>query len=253
MLQVEQDTVEKVNDIRHIQSGTLRIATSTHLSFYTIPKILKAFQVRYPQIDTHIIITDTNKLYEHLQKETADLIFISGGTIPDGCCSVDLFSEKFVVAMPPDMVTESLRPYTVNHKDLVSGNYDKSKEVNDMSLFHGIEFIYSPPNTNIHKKRTILFGNSDISPYITSNAGRQQFNFNLMCSGFGALLTTDANIATMPSNAKCIYFVLGDSAIKQSFSIAYLQKDSTNIVNEFVNTAKTLFLCENPLKQLTNN
>lgn len=255
MLQIERETAEKVSDIRHTQGGTLCIATSTHLSFYAIPKVLKAFQKRYPQVDTHIIITDTNKLYEHLQNETADLIFISGETQSDGYCTVELFKENFVVAMPPEMVTEQLLPYTVNHKELITSSYDKRKEITDMSIFHKIEFIYSPPNTNIQKKRKILFGKSDISPYITSNAGRQQFNYNLMYSGFGALLTTDANIATMPSDSKCMYFVLGGPAARQSFSIVYPQKDddhSYRIVKQFVSTAKDLFLCENPLTQLIN-
>lgn len=251
ILRIEQDTLEKVNDIRHIQTGTLRIATSTHLSFYAIPKILKAFQGKYPQIDTHIIITDTNKLHEHLENETADLIFISGETDLEGYRTVELFTEKFVVAMPPQMATAPLLFYALTHKEMVEGNYDRSKEINDMSLFHGIEFIYSPPNTNIHKKRTILFGKSDIAPYITSNAGRQQFNFNLMRSGFGALLTTDANISTMPSDSNCIYFVLGDATAKQSFSITYLPRDSDSLIKEFVNTAKALFSCKDPLKQLT--
>jgi len=179
------------------------------------------------------------------------LIFISGGTQVDDCCSVALFSEKFVVAMPPHMASASLLPYAVGHKELVDGSYDSSKEVHDMSLFHGIEFIYSPPNSNIHKKRSILLGKSDISPYITSNAGRQQLDFNLMCSGFGAMLTTDANIATMSPDSSCMYFVLGETAAKQSFSIAYTQKESACIINEFVNTAKTLFSSGNPLKQLT--
>jgi hypothetical protein len=253
ILQIEKEAEEKIGDIRHIHGGTLRIATSTHLSFYVIPKVLKEFHKKHPQVDIHIIVTDTDKLYEHLEKETADLIFISGAQAPEEYRAVELLEEKFVVAMPRNMVTESLLPYSVNHEELISGRYDKNKEITDMAIFHGIEFIYSPPNTGIQKKRKILFGKSDIAPYITSNAGRQQLNYNLMCSGFGALFTTDANIATMPPDSKCAYFILGGPAAKQSFSVVYPQKDSESIVKEFVNTAKTLLLCENTLKQLAND
>ena len=251
MLQIQRDTAEKISDIRHMQGGTLRIATSTHLSFYAIPKILKAFQKKHPKIDTHIIITDTNKLFEHLEKETADLIFISGGEIPDGYHSMELFTEKFVVAMPPHMVTDALQPYALQHRELIAGDYSKEKEVSRLELFRGMEFIYSPPNTNIQKKRSILFGKSDISPYITSSAGRQQFNFNLMCSGFGALLTTDANIATMPADANCVFFALGDATAQQSFSIVYSQNASEHILQEFVKTAKVVFAGDDPLSRLT--
>ena len=169
----------------------------------------------------------------------------------DGYCSTELFTEKFVVAMHPHMVTEVLQPHALQHKELISGDYSKEKEVTQLELFRGIEFIYSPPNTNIQKKRSILFGKSDIAPYITSSAGRQQFNFNLMCSGFGALLTTDANIATMPADANCVYFVLGDATAQQSFSITYPQNVSDHILLEFVNTAKALFTGDDPLKRLT--
>ncbi len=255
MMQIEKEAEEKVSDIRHMHGGTLHIATSTHLSFYVIPKVLEEFHKKHPQVDIHIIVTDTDKLYEHLEKETADLIFISEAKAPEDYCTVELLEEKFVVAMPHHMVTESLLPYSVNHDELVSGGYDRDKAITDMTLFHGIEFIYCPPNTNIQKKRKILFGKSDIFPYITSNAGRQQLNYNLMYSGFGALFTTDANIATMPPDSKCAYFMLGGPAAKQYFSIVYPQRDTDHlcrIINEFVNTAKDLFSCENPLKQLVN-
>ena len=253
ILLIEKETNEKISDISRMHSGTLRIATSTHLSFYAIPKILKEFHKKHPKVDIQIIITDTDKLYEHLEKDTADLIFISEGQHPDEYCSVKLLEEKFVVAMPRHMVTKELTPYSVNYEDLIDGTYDASKKITDMSLFHGIEFIYSPLNSNIQKKRKILFGNSDIPPYITSNAGRQQFNYNLMCSGFGALFTTDANIATLSPNPNCMYFILGGPTASQSFSMVYAKKTSDvlyRLLQEFVDISQDIFSGQTPLKQL---
>ena len=248
MLHLEKETGEKVNDIMHMQGGTLRIGTSMHLSFYVIPKVLKEFQKKHPHIDIHIVMTDTDKLHEQLQKQTVDLVFVSGGTIPDGCLVADLLEEKFVVAIPRAMVTEQLLPYAIDHQSLVSRTYHDCQEITDMSLFDGIEFIYNPPHTNIQKKRKILFGRSDISPYVTSNASRQQLNYNLMRSGFGALLTTDANIATMPPDPDCAYFVLGGPAARQNFSVFYANPTS-RIIEQFVDTATSFFsrdcsLCE---------
>ena len=254
MLQLEKETGERVNDIHHMQGGTLRIGTASHLCFYVIPKVLKEFQKQHPHIDIHIVMTNTDKLYEQLEKKTADLIFVSGGTVPDNCFSVDLLPERFVVAMPCNMVPAPLQPYAINHESLVSRTYDSINTITDMSFFDGIEFIYNPPNTNIHKKRKILLGKSDISPYVTSNVSRQQLNYNLMRSGFGALLTTDANIATMLPDPACAYFVLGDPAAKQNLSVIYPKREDSylnRIANEFMDTAKSLFSCENPLNQLT--
>ncbi len=252
-LQLEKETVEKINDIQHVQGGTLRIGTSTHLSFYVIPKVLKEFQKQHSHVDIHIVMTDTEKLYEQLQKENADLIFISGEPAPPDCYAVNLLQERFVVAMPRNMVTETLRPYALDHESLISGTFDTQKEINDMSTFHDISFIYSPPHTNVQKKRTVLFGKSDIAPYVTSNASRQQLNYNLMRSGFGALLTTDANIATMPPDPDCAFFALGGAEAKQHFSVIHTKKEtdpSSRIVREFVGTATALFACDHPLREL---
>jgi len=253
ILQLEKETAEKVNDIQHVQGGTLRIATSTHLSFYVIPKVLKEFQKHHPHVDIHIVMTDTDKLYEQLQKDNADLVFMSGEFAPPDCYAVTLLQEQYVVAMPRSMVTESLQPYTLDHEALITGIYSPQKQIRDMSLFHDISFIYSPPHTNIQKKRTILFGRSDMAPYVTSNASRQQLNYNLMRSGFGALLTTDANIATMPPDPDCAFFVLGGAEAKQHFSVIHTKKEtdvSSRIVREFISTATTLFACDHPLREL---
>lgn len=252
ILKIEKDATEKLSDIKHMQGGTLRIGISTHLSFYAIPKILREFHKRQPQVDIHIIVTDTEKLHELLSKETADLVFTSGTIPPEGCCAEKIMEERFVVAMPQSMVTAPLLPYAVSHHALISGQYNKSKEITDTTLFDGLEFIYSPPNSNIQKKRKMLFEKFDVAPYITSNTGRQQLNYNLMRSGFGALLTTDANIATMPTDTQCMYFLIGDPAARQSYSIVYPQDYSSRIIDDFVNTATNLFACKNPLKLLIN-
>lgn len=256
MLSIEKQTSEHIRNIREIKGGTLKIGTSTHLSFYVIPKILEVFHKTYPQVDINIVLTDTDKIYELLRKEMADIIFLPTENVPDGYTAVKLFEEKFVVAIPCNALeSEELLRFAVSYDDLINGKYDREKEITDMSLFHGIEFIYSPPNTNIYKKRKMLFGKSEIPPYITSSVGRQQLNYNLMQAGFGALLTTDANIATMPRNSKCLYFVLAGPAAQQSFSIVYPEiyhVHPSQILKEFVTTAENLFSCENPLKQLNN-
>ncbi len=255
ILKIEREAAEKVGDIKHMHGGTLRIATSTHLSFYVIPKILKVFQKKHPQVDTHIIITDTTKLYEHLRDETADLAFSPSAETQEGYVATELFKERFVVVMPQSMADERLLAYAVTHRELCDKSYGKEKEIGDMSLFRGLEFVYNPPNTNIQKKRKILFGNSDFSPYITSNADRQQLNYNLMRSGLGALLTTDANIATMRPDPECVFFVLGESAKTRNFSIIHPEKsdDSNYITEEFIKTAMEIFSCENPLLVILDN
>lgn len=81
MLLLAQETAQRIRDIQQVRGGTLRIGTSTHLSFYVIPKILKVFHSAYPHVDINITVTDTDELYDLLKKETADLIFLPATTL----------------------------------------------------------------------------------------------------------------------------------------------------------------------------
>ncbi len=242
MLQLEAETAERIRDIREVQGGTLTIATASHLSYFVIPRILEVYHRNYPQVDINISMVSSGKLYEQLEKETADLCFLYHDRLPEGYRAIPLFNIHSVVAISrKNPAAKRLQPYAVTHEELVNGSYPPEKEIRELSLFRGIEFIYSLPNTHVHKKRKLLFGTSDIKPYITANTSRLLLNYNLMQAGFGALLTTDQDIAFMPPNQDCLYFVLSEAAAKEQFSIVYPAEKHSPIVEAFLETAKTLF------------
>lgn len=255
MLEIEKEAAERISDLRHTQGGTLRIATSLHFSLYVIPKLLKAFQNKYPQVDIHIIITDTNRIYENLQKDLADLIFVAEETAPEGYSALPLLDIRNVLALPRYMIPEKMQDYALSYEELVGRTYSSDQEIPNLSGFQGIDFIYTSPNTNIQKKRKNLITDGSYTSYITASANRQQLNYNLMRSGFGALLTTDANISTMTPRSDCAFFVLSGPSSKQSFFMVYgkEQENAHNpLIRDFVHTAKKLFSSENPLPHMTD-
>ncbi len=237
---IQREAMEKIDDIRHADGGTLRIGTAAHISYYVIPKILKEFQKRYPKIDVHIVITDTGKLSNLLLDESVDLLFSSEPKPAEEYSEYVLLEERFVVAIPRDKVPERLCPFAMTRDEVLSATYKEDKMVSDLSFFHGVEFVYTPPQTTIQKKRKLLFGKEDLNPYITSNTQRQQFNFNLMRAGFGALLTTDMNLATMQPDDSYALFAINGPYAKQNLSIV-TKPDSTPIAQKFVEIARTMF------------
>ena len=247
MQQIERDSMEKIDGIRNINKGTLRIGISTHLSFYVVPKILKEFQKIYPDVDIHIIFTDTDKLAHLLENESADVILTNEKISSEDYNASVLLREQYVVAIPQHLVPENLLPFAISHKELLESNYEKGKIVSDLSLFHNLEFIYTPPKTTMEKKRKLLFGKDDLHPYITSNAQRQQFHFNLMRAGFGALLTTDMNLATMQSDNGYSLFLINELHSKQDFWLVS-RKDAPLVIDKFAELALSIFLKKQPLK-----
>ncbi len=251
LLKVEQQTQEKLRDMREMKGGTLRIGTASHLSYFVLPKILEVFHRDYRDVDIQIVITTSDKLLGLLENDTVDMVLLPIGTAPSGYTSVPLFKERYVVAMTPHTAgAETLRPWAITYDDLLDARYGEEQLITDMSMFHDFEFVYCPPHTNIYKKRKLLLGNTDTS-YVVSNSGQQRLNYNLMQAGFGALLTTDADIATMPPS-DCLFFVLGGAAATEPFCILYPTEPTTHppIIDRFTETAISLFQGENPLKLL---
>ena len=251
ILKIERDTKNTISDISNLKSGTLRIGTSTHLSFYAIPKICAAFQKRFPFIDISVIPVEYDNLFPLLEKNNADIIFTTGERNISDFTTSTLFDERFVVAMRKDFLnSKKLTPYALTYNEIITRNYPSEKTISDTSLFKDIEFVYSPPNTNIFKKRKSVFGSSKTGAHITSSSGRYQLNYNLMLAGFGALFTTDCAIATMPQSTNCVYFAFNSLVGKQSFCISHSDNNnliSRKIIHEFINTAKDLFTIDNPL------
>lgn len=255
IMNLEKSTIDRIQDIQKLEHGVLNIATSTNLSYYVIPKICEQFHKKHPGIDINILMTSTSSLCDMLRANTADLIFVPTEEDAFGFNVFPLLEENIIVAVRRDFKgIEKLLEFSLSYSDVINKNIPDSKKISDMSVFHGIEFIYSPPDSNIFKKRKLIFGETAEAGYINAMSVNQRLNYNLMRSGFGAYLTTDADIATMPEDKNCCYFALKSPAANQNFSIAHAKDSSSpsyKIVAEFTELTQAFFSVDNPLQNIS--
>lgn len=254
IMKIERETSEKIQDISEIKGGLLNIATSSYLSYFIIPKVCEMFAKKYPNVNINITTVSTQALAGKLANNTADIVFMPTENDAPGFFTVPLLEENIIVTLRKNCKgAEKLLPYALSYDDIVNRNLLVEKKIENMSIFKGIEFIYSPPNSTIFKKKKLIFGEDKSSHFIGVNAPNQRLNYNLMQAGFGAFLTTDADIATMPHTDRCMYFALKSPNAKQYYSAAYSATEdspSYKLICEFVNTAKEFFDCDNPLLKL---
>ena len=254
IMHIENETLSRIQDMKENKGGVITIATSSNLSYYVIPKICEQFMLKYPHTDINIIHTNTPELSDMLANNTADLIFIANETNAPGFTVVPLIHENMIVAVRKDFRGIShILNHALSYDDILNKTIPEEKMIADMSVFHGIDFIYSTPNSNVYKKRKLIFSDTTSYPSINTSSQNQRLDYNLMRSSFGALLTTDADIVTTPKDENLIYFALKNPSVKQSFCIAHSKTPDSvqyNIIDAFVKTAVALFDCENPLKKI---
>lgn len=251
IMQAERQMHEKIQDLSRIDGGSLTIATSTNLSYTIIPKICELLREKYPHIEISIVATNTVKLGSMLGDKTADIVFLPSENSAPGYKTVPLLKEKFIIAIRKSHDNiEHLLPYAFSYDEIISENYPEEKQITNMSLFKETEFVYCPPNSNIYSKRRLLLKDMELSPYISTSSVSPHLHYNMMLSGAGAFLTTNADLATMPPTDKCLFFVLNIPDAAQTFSLAYDSNESTPVYKlkmEFVKAAKEFFNCDNPL------
>lgn len=254
MMQIESKAYDRIRDISEFKGGTLKIGLSTMLSYHTAPIICKAFLAKYPETDINIITTHTDELYRLIKTKEADAIFIPTFSTPDDYICEPLFEEKFVVALKKDYpISKELLDYALGYDDIVKRSYDSSMEIENMELFKNVEFIYNSPSSQIYKKRNLLVADYDFNPHIITNTNNYFLNHNLMLAGFGALITTDANIAAMQRNDSCVYFVIRKNEEREYFSLVYSREETSStysLVQEFARFAKGIFPADNPFEYL---
>ncbi|MBR5157739.1 MAG: LysR family transcriptional regulator [Clostridia bacterium] len=253
MMQLEQRMKEQIQNISDINGGTINIATYTNFSIFVLPKICAKFHEKYPDVDINLSIT-TEDLPEMLTKNTADIIFIFNEECAPGFKIVPLLEENLIVMARRDTKgIEHILDYALTHEQIVNRSYSDDDRIGDVSEFKDVEFIYYPPNCTAFRKRKLIFGDVNLSGHIYPKNYSHRLNYNLMKEGFGAILTTDADIATMFPGDDCIYFALKNPDSKQSFSLAYdATEDSPayKLIYEFIKASKEFFECENPLKKV---
>lgn len=252
MLAAEEQMNDRIRDIRHTHGGRLRIGISTRLAQFIIPAVLKTFHEQYPNIDVHIENTPSRKLPDLLENETVDMLFSPIESFPASYTTVPLIEERLTIAVRRDLLDPDLVDCAIDHATLINRTYDETQMVTDLIPLRKMEFTYTPPNTNIHKKRRILLSNTEIMPYVLSNTGNLQFHYNLMLAGVGACLSTDAGLATIPPREDIVYLPIGGEYGRQTFGIVYPPTVTSSARDAFIQATIAHFTDDNPLPHLAN-
>jgi len=255
MLDLENQAAKQLRDIQEIQSGTLRIVAGDPVSFRVIPRLLDIFHQQLPQVEVHVLSFPTERVYEMADKDLADILFSPIPYDRQDYPMITLFHQRSVVVLPEDApIAPELRAYAVPKEMLFSSDFPEEKLVKDHSLFRDVPFLHIPSIPFVLKRRTELFGKVELASPISSSSSQTYLNYNLMRQGFGALLITDAQMAVVPPEPGCMYFVLGGPNALQAYTVAYSNKRSSENftpLRAFLKIAQDFFRCDNPLQRIT--
>lgn len=100
ILNLNDDLIRRISDIKKQDSGYLRIGTTFSGSSQRLPGILPIFLRKYPDIEVEIIEEKTALLEESLLKGQLDLILVNSPMTEEGIKFMPLVKEKLYLAAP---------------------------------------------------------------------------------------------------------------------------------------------------------
>lgn len=107
MLREEQAITEKIKNMQNEVSGTIRVGVSNFFALNKMPKLLRLFKEKYPNVEFQVVTGWSSEMYRHLLNHDVHISFIKGDYPLKGVKEV-LYEEEICVAAPWDFEWEEL-------------------------------------------------------------------------------------------------------------------------------------------------
>ena len=177
---------EAINDLRDLNSGTVRVSTFYSVSIFWLPGIIRKFRDMYPGVKVEIINCDVDRDNERLiYDQEVDCGFMSDDPVLD-IESFDLMEESFMIAVATDHPMAKKKKFPISQ----IGNYPY------------INMSYDRPGSDIFDK---LFRNDPVpKPVFTVD---DDFAAMAMVSqGLGTCIFPQLLLKDVPFPIKCLEF-----------------------------------------------
>lgn len=93
---------DELNRIRHVVSGTLRLATVPSVGLHVLPPFLKTFLREYPAVDLQLEYRRNNEVYEGLLDLSFDLGIVAYPSRQAQITQIAFREDRLVLICPPD-------------------------------------------------------------------------------------------------------------------------------------------------------
>ncbi|MDI6877969.1 MAG: LysR family transcriptional regulator [Desulfitobacteriaceae bacterium] len=96
MLILYEDAREKINDMRHVVTGTLKIGASFTIGEYILPRFLAEVASEYPNVDVQVTIANTEEISQALRQNQLNIGLVEG-TINETGLEVEPFMQDEMI------------------------------------------------------------------------------------------------------------------------------------------------------------
>lgn len=95
------DARHAIDELKGLERGSLRIGASTTAGMYLIPRAIAQFKQRYPKIEVHLAVKDTQQIEEGVIRNEFDFGFVGGHLVGDEVDVLPWLTDQIVLIAAP--------------------------------------------------------------------------------------------------------------------------------------------------------
>lgn len=246
IISAENNMQRRFRELSDMSYGSLSVGGSSYASYALMAKTSAEFNRRYPKVKVLINLGNVGKidvLSETLIKGELDLLF-SYTTNNNKFTYTPITEEKIIIAMHKKLIkNKPMFSKALDYNQLVSGDYDKRKEITDFSIFNDTEFIAYENNSLTDRIMTEMLGDFKTVPCTIKNSRHSEMHYNMMREGLGAVVIPSLPVIHFQNNDdNILYFVPHSKEFSRKIYLASSpHSDKNPIIKNYINIAKELF------------
>ena len=201
---LEEDLSRRIEDLRGLQTGTLRLGGTHFLNCYILAPILASFTKKYPGVQLELYEDSAVKLQARLQKRELDLTFSCAPEIVEQFEHRPAFYDHVLLAVHQDTpLPEELDALSLSAEDIMKRRHlEPNCPKADLQLFRDVVFILLREGNNLFSRGNQMFREAGFTPKIKMSISQMVTSYRLADNGLGAAFVSDRLVRSKRSHLR---------------------------------------------------
>lgn len=237
IFQTQNDFTNYVNDLNHLETGSLAIGGSNLFSSYVLPPLITEFSKYFPKIQVELLEERTSQLEQKLLSGELDLI-IDNYEFDLAVFERHLYqTEQLILVVPKQFpINESLSEFRLTPSQITSGRYLRESVLPvPLHVFEHIPFVFLKTENDTGERGMKICQNQGFKPDIILRLDQLMTAYNVACSGMGCTFISDTLVQCVQSNPNIVYYkAAGNEAHREVHFYQKRNKYMTRAMEEFL-------------------
>ena len=201
---LEEDLAHRIEDLRGLQTATLRLGGTHFLNCYILAPILSGFSAQYPGVRLELFEDSAMNLKGWLQRRDLDLTFSCAPEIVEQFEHRPAFYDHVLLAVHRDIpLPAELDAPALSAGDIIKRRHlEPDCPVVDLNYFRDAEFILLHKGNNLYDRGRKMFREAGFDPKIKMTISQMVTSYRLADNALGAVFISDRLVRSRRSHLR---------------------------------------------------